>query len=416
MPSYTLEVIVEGKDKGATSLFGGLGGSLGTVGKALGGVGLAVGGIALGGLTALGGAIASTIGPAMESQQVMAQLDSVLKSTGAAAAKQAQQWQDAQGKSVTTTRLSADALAALNKQLEETKLKHATLGASIQEQKQRVIDLTARYGDQGLAVQTAKAKLAEMQGSYDAMGGTIETLSDKVAAGGEKITTSLADKLGLAPPVIRVTKDEILNLADSFSKVTPYEDDMILKGENMLLTFTNIGKDVFPMATQTMLDMRTALGQDLNSSAMQLGKALNDPVQGITALRRVGVNFTDAQEAMIKKMVESGDVMGAQKLILQELQVEFGGSAKAAGETFAGKMEILKNNIGNVKEAIGTAFLPVLSQLADKFSAFVQENGPQITAFFQGIADWATTKLVPALLQIWDWLQVNLPIAIEYLS
>src|SRR5512139_597928 len=148
MPSYTLEVIVEGKDQGATKLFDGLGGSLGGIGKALGGMGLAVGAIAIGGLTALGGAIASTIGPAMESQQVMAQLDSVLKSTGAAAAKQAQEWQDAQGKSVTTTRLSADALAKLNKQLEETRLKHQTLGASIQEQKQRVIQLTQQFGDQ----------------------------------------------------------------------------------------------------------------------------------------------------------------------------------------------------------------------------------------------------------------------------
>src|SRR5512139_1563224 len=138
MPSYTLEVIVEGKDQGATKLFDGLGGSLGGIGKALGGMGLAVGAIAIGGLTALGGAIASTIGPAMESQQVMAQLDSVLKSTGAAATKQAQQWAEAQGKSVTSTRLSAEALAKLEQQLETTTLKHKTLGVAIQEQQQKI--------------------------------------------------------------------------------------------------------------------------------------------------------------------------------------------------------------------------------------------------------------------------------------
>jgi len=30
--------------------------------------------------------------------------------------------------------------------------------------------------------------------------------------------------------------------------------------------------------------MSTAMGQDLKSSAIQLGKALNDPIQGVAAL------------------------------------------------------------------------------------------------------------------------------------
>jgi phage-related protein len=142
-----------------------------------------------------------------------------------------------------------------------------------------------------------------------------------------------------------------------------FDDEAILGGESMLLTFTNIGKEVFPEATKTILDMSQALGQDLQSSAMQLGKALNDPVQGITALRRVGVAFTDDQEKMIKTMVEMGDVAGAQKLILAELSKEFGGSAEAAGETMAGQLAILNTEFENVKEEAGTAFLPVLKDL-----------------------------------------------------
>ena len=62
----------------------------------------------------------------------------------------------------------------------------------------------------------------------------------------------------------------------------------------MLLTFTNIGKDVFPKATETMLDMATAMNSGMTPSAeqlkgvsIQLGKALNDPVEGISALSRV---------------------------------------------------------------------------------------------------------------------------------
>lgn len=151
--------------------------------------------------------------------------------------------------------------------------------------------------------------------------------------------------------------------ADALSKITMFDDEAILGGESMLLTFTNIGQDVFPEATKTILDMSQALGQDLKSSAMQLGKALNDPIQGVTALRRVGVQFTEDQEKMIKAMVESGDVAGAQKLIFAELGKEFGGSAEMAGETMAGQLAILNTEFENVKEEAGTAFIPVLKDL-----------------------------------------------------
>lgn len=99
----------------------------------------------------------------------------------------------------------------------------------------------------------------------------------------------------------------------------------------MLLTFTNIGKDVFPDATSTMLDMATAMNGGLTPSAeqlkgtsIQLGKALNDPISGISALSKVGVTFTEQQKKQIEAMVQAGDAAGAQKLILAELGREFG--------------------------------------------------------------------------------------------
>src|SRR5262245_66611796 len=76
--------------------------------------------------------------------------------------------------------------------------------------------------------------------------------------------------------------------------------------------------------------MSAALGQDGKASAIQLGKALNDPIKGVTALQRVGVSFTKSQKNQIKALVESGNTLGAQKVILRELGKEFGGAAKAA--------------------------------------------------------------------------------------
>jgi hypothetical protein len=67
----------------------------------------------------------------------------------------------------------------------------------------------------------------------------------------------------------------------------------------------------------------TPSAEALSGQAIQLGKALNDPIAGISALSRVGVTFTEEQKATIESMVKMGDVAGAQKLILAELAREF---------------------------------------------------------------------------------------------
>lgn len=167
----------------------------------------------------------------------------------------------------------------------------------------------------------------------------------------------------------KVTADHVSDLAGNLSMLSGVDDDVIQSGENMLLTFTNIkngvgkGNDVFDQATKTVLDMSVALGEDTPAAAMQLGKALNDPIQGVTALRRVGVAFTDQQTAQIKKMVEAGDTMGAQKMILAELGKEFGGSAAAAGNTFAGSMGKLKTSLENAAGSLIEGLLPSMNSL-----------------------------------------------------
>lgn len=203
------------------------------------------------------------------------------------------------------------------------------------------------------------------------------------------------------------TAQSIEGLADSLSKVTDFSDTVTESGENMLLTFTNIGQDVFPEATRTMLDMSQALGQDVKSSAIQLGKALNDPLTGITALQRVGVTFTDSQKQVIQSMMDTGDVAGAQSVILQELQREFGGSAEAAGKTAAGQFQILGNEMDDVKQKIGTALLPILQQ----FTGYIQSNVMPIVDSF---SSWFIATAVPDIQQFANYLQGTAIPAIEH--
>lgn len=180
----------------------------------------------------------------------------------------------------------------------------------------------------------------------------------------EAVLKSTSNAVGL-------TADEIRDMASALSEVTNYGDDAIQQGQNMLLTFTKIGKDVFPLATQTMLDMSAAMGTDLKNTAIQLGKALNDPIAGVSALRKVGVALTEEQEAMIKSFMAVGDIASAQKVVLNELAVEFGGVAQAVADP----LTMIQNRLGDVAEAIGFVLMPYVLQLTDAFFRWFSAMG-----------------------------------------
>jgi hypothetical protein len=200
--------------------------------------------------------------------------------------------------------------------------------------------------------------------------------------------------------VARVTADHVSKLAEKLSLKAGIDDELIQSGQNVLLTFTSIrnevgkGNDIFDQATATALNMSVALGQDMQSSVIQLGKALQDPVRGITALRRVGVNFSEDQVKVIKRLVETGDTLGAQKLILEELTKEFGGSAEAQA-TASGKLSVAWDNL---KERLGERLLPVM----EAFSDWMVEKGiPYVESF----ADWIENEAVPALQDFGGWIK-----------
>jgi phage-related minor tail protein len=224
----------------------------------------------------------------------------------------------------------------------------------------------------------------------------IKALSGMVeeAMASQEVQAALNAVLTSTGGIAGVTADKANDLADALSKVTRFDDEAILSGESLLLTFTNIGKNVFPQTTQTMLDMSTVLGQDLPSSARMLGRALNDPISGMSALTRVGITFTDEQKKTIKSLVEAGELEKAQGIILDALAVKFGGAAAAAGQTFAGQMDILKNRLGNVREEIGGALLPVAGQLMDWFGQAVDQALPILIPLFEQLTTVITNVVM----------------------
>ena len=107
------------------------------------------------------------------------------------------------------------------------------------------------------------------------------------------------------------------------------------------------------------------MGQDLRTSIMQIGKALQDPVAGILALRRAGVSFDESQRAMIESLVRSGKLINAQKMILGELRKEFGGAAAADANTMSGRISQMKNAWGDLAETVGGKAAPALQLVAE---------------------------------------------------
>jgi len=216
--------------------------------------------------------------------------------------------------------------------------------------------------------------------------------------------------------VAGMTTDELTKMSGALQKTTKYSDEQINAANSMLLTFTNIGEKTFPGATQAALDMAAALGGEPVDQSIRLGKALNNPIAGIGALTKVGVTFTEEQKNMIRAMQEGGDIAGAQAIILAELQKEFGGSAEAAGKTFAGQLAIASNALGEMKETIGKAVLPYLQQFLDWVNSHSTEISDGINGALKTIKEYVDTKLIPAIKDIMAWWQKNSDTVIPIVS
>mgnify|MGYP003133002511 FL=1 len=179
--------------------------------------------------------------------------------------------------------------------------------------------------------------------------------------------------------VAGVTAKQVKEMASAFQQTTRFGDETIINASNLMLTFTKIGKDVFPQAIESVLNMSQAMGQDLQQTVIQVGKALNDPILGVTALRRVGIQLTDEQTNMIKSFMDVNDVASAQQIILGELETQFGGLAKSGQDTSEFALAQMGNAFGDLAENIGTALTPALKVVTQGMKSLSESMGEVIT-------------------------------------
>jgi hypothetical protein len=182
----------------------------------------------------------------------------------------------------------------------------------------------------------------------------------EAAAEAEKQTAKLEAVLASTGGVSGQTVASLEAHASALQSVTAFEDDTVKGAQAVLLTFKKISGETFPQATEAALDLATVFDTDLKGAAMMVGKALEDPIRGITALRRAGVSFTADQQNVIKSLIETGEVAKAQAMILKEINNQVGGSARKVGDTTFGQIEQLKNALGDLAEIVGGHLTPVI--------------------------------------------------------
>ena len=193
-----------------------------------------------------------------------------------------------------------------------------------------------------------------------------------------------------------VTAKEIDKFASAMQFKTGIDDEAIKTSQTLLLGFRGVrnesgkGNKIFNRASVAMLDLGKKMGST-DGAAKALGRALSDPVGGLKGLRTAGVSLTAQQKEQVKGFVASGDLLSAQKIVLDEVTKATGGYAEST--TTAG--DRAKLAFGELQEKIGGGLLPIAEKLSTWFvdtlipavQKFWTEHGPKIVKTFKDFGD-----------------------------
>jgi hypothetical protein len=166
--------------------------------------------------------------------------------------------------------------------------------------------------------------------------------------------------------------DRVAAYAESLEKTIAVDADVIKATQTKLATFSNLTKTVnkaggaFDRATVAALDMAAAGFGTAEGNAVQLGKALQNPIKGITALAKSGIDFTDQEKEKIRTLVESNKMLEAQDMILAAIEKQVGGTAEESASSFQKLMFALMG----VADVFGDLLLPAIDAIAPKVAAF----------------------------------------------
>lgn len=167
-----------------------------------------------------------------------------------------------------------------------------------------------------------------------------------------------------------VTAEQVAALGQEIMGYGVASDEAVGSAANQLLAMENVrneagrGNDIFTRAIRLGADYAAVTGQDMTSATFRFGRALNDPVRGMSLLRRTGIQFTESQQAQITALAESGDLLGAQRILLEALEGRYKGAAETFGTLVPGQLGRARESFGEAAEALGEELAPAAEAVA----------------------------------------------------
>jgi hypothetical protein len=176
---------------------------------------------------------------------------------------------------------------------------------------------------------------------------------------------------------------ELTEQAEDYSHKWIFSKEQIMSAQLALTNFKNLQGQTFKQAEELAVNIASKKGLPLQDVINAVGRGLSDPEHAARLLRPMGVAFTDAQNKMLKSLVETGHVAKAQQVIFEALNSTYKGSADAAAQTAEGMKAIAGHGFEEFKEKIGGIIDEVEISLW-------KEYGDQIMGTLNNLSGWLT--------------------------
>ncbi len=233
--------------------------------------------------------------------------------------------------------------------------------------------LNESYAEAKSWAENTSVSLSSIGKAFDSSG--IDSIIGKVINATvvqEAALNQLQYSLAKSNDSVGVSFQELTKYAADLQGATTFADEEVIRAQTQLISLTSITGNEFLRATDLAADLAVRMGGDMGAAAQKLGAALSDPVNNLSSLGAAGVRFTSEQESVIKSLVKTGDAAQAQKLILNQLEAQIGGTARAVRDTFGGALQGLNNAFGNLLEADGKS-LPSAKNAVEELTAVLED-------------------------------------------
>jgi hypothetical protein len=219
---------------------------------------------------------------------------------------------------------------------------------------------TQQFGHQETLIGKMKANwvgaTVAITAAYAAMSGVTGFIKDIATAYGEQETAE--NRLRAALAAHGVTNKEVTAIyadyAAQLQSTTTYTDDAILSAMQLLTTM-GTGPDKIKPATKAVLELSSAYGIDLNQAAKLVAQAMEGNYRGLTKL------------IPALKGVEAGGLDAAE--VLDLIHQYTGDMAAKEAETYAGKIKMMSNSWGELKEMLGAGVVPAITSVIEAATA-----------------------------------------------